>query len=359
MRLRIVRPTSISCRWFSPSAGLTFWHVNVLFWVVFGACVFVVRLLINRDIFHAVGFTLFSETLAFGLSLVLRPFYRRLPFEIRTAVVVALLSLFAGILLAALSYWFSNVTGWRSPYFSHLENFMARVILMWMVFLGWSFGYFWLKTEAALRDETRFAVEAVEEAHRMELQMLRAQLDPHFLFNALNGIVAEIRPHPQTATEMVRELSDYLRYSLDHRKRVLSPLSDELDAMKAYLEIEMARFGDRLHVEFHVTEAARWRQVPSFLLQPLVENAIKHGLLDTRHPMRLVLTADVQDQVLKVDVANSGHLAPGLPVRSGLGLDTLRRRLELHYPGRHRFDLEENDGTVHATLELRGEPCCA
>ncbi len=124
------------------------------------------------------------------------------------------------------------------PHFTPLESVALRTLLMWTIFLGWSFGYFWLKAERDLRSETLLAEEAVREAHQMELQMLRAQLDPHFLFNSLNGIATEIHPHPDSATEMVRELSDYLRYSLDHRKRAISPLSDELDAMNAYLEIE-------------------------------------------------------------------------------------------------------------------------
>ena len=230
---------------------------------------------------------------------------------------------------------------------------------MWAIFLGWSFGYFWLKAETALRNETLLAEEAVREAHRMELQMLRAQLDPHFLFNSLNGIATEIPAHPDSATEMVRELSDYLRYSLDHRKRAISPLSEELDAMGAYLAIEKARFGERLSVRIEATAEARCRNVPSFLLQPLVENAVKHGLSHSRHPMNLTISASVQRDLLTIEVANTGILPAPDPSKDGIGLDTLRRRLALNYPHRHDFTLTADCGCVQAKLLLRGEPCFA
>ena len=339
--------------------GIQFWHLNLLLWLAFGATVFVVRFIFHGDAMRALVFTFFSELLAFGISLLLRPIYRKLDFEIRTAFLIAIFSLFSSVVLACLTHIFAELTGWHNPRFTHFENFLLRVLLMWIVFLGWSFGYFWLKTGAALKNEMLIAEEAVQEAHRMELQMLRAQLDPHFLFNSLNGIVAEIPQHPDTAAEMLRELSDYLRYSLDHRKRAISPLSDELDAMKSYLAIEKTRFGDRLELNYDISEAARWCQVPSFLLQPLVENAIKHGLHASNQPMKLEITANVKNGDLEIVVANTGHLDPGINKREGVGLDTLHRRLDLHFPWRHSFQMTEDQGWVRAVLQLKGDPCFA
>jgi two-component system LytT family sensor kinase len=190
------------------------------------------------------------------------------------------------------------------------------------------------------------------------LQMLRAQLDPHFLFNSLNGIAAEIRPHPEVAVEMVGELSDYLRYSLDHRKQPIARLSTELGAMESYLRIERARFGDRLHFHVGASEPARRRLVPSFLLQPLVENAVKYGLDRSAAGLDIALHARVEGNLLAITVANSGTMAPAELSHPGLGLETLRRRLELHYPQRHAFTLEEHDGRVIATLQL-WDPLCS
>lgn len=341
--------------------AVPFWRLNLLAWLAFGAVTLLVRWVFQQDFGKALGFTLFSESAAFGVSLLLRPFYRKfgLSFQLRTAVLIALFSLLAAVTLAGLSHLFASLTGWHNPHFTPLENAVLRLLLMWTVFMGWSFAYFWLKTEVTLRSASHLAREAVREAYRMELRMLRAQLDPHFLFNSLNGIAAEIHPHPDAATDMVRKLSDYLRYSLDHRKRTTSPLADEINAMKAYLDIEKARFGDRLAVAVDTSEEARWRNVPSFLLQPLVENAVKHGLSNSSVPMELAIAAKADGDTLLIDVSNTGNLGNVDSAREGLGLDTLHRRLELHYPHRHRFELKADGSHVLAHLELRGGPCSA
>ncbi len=340
---------------------LSFWRLNLLVWLALAAVFFFVRWILHQDLVHALFFTVAGESFAFLLTLFLHSVYRRvgLAFDLRAAVLIAALSLLASVMLAGFSHALTLFTGWHNPHFTPLENAVLRMLLMWAIFMGWSFGYFWLRAETALRSETLLAEEAVREAHRMELQMLRAQLDPHFLFNSLNGIAAEIPAHPESATEMVRELSDYLRYSLDHRKRAVGPLSDELDAMRAYLEIEKARFGERLSVRIEATAEARCRKVPSFLLQPLVENAIKHGLSISRHPMELAISAGVQGDQLTIGVANTGILPVPDPSKDGIGLDTLRRRLDLNYPKRHEFTLAADNGRVQAKLQLRGEPCFA
>ncbi len=339
---------------------MSFWRLNVIAWLALAVVFFGVRWILHQDLLHALFFTVAGESSAFLLTLLLRSVYRRvgLRFDIRAAVLIVVLSLIASVMLAGFAHALTTATGWYNPHFTPLEDSVLRVLLMWATFLGWSFGYFWLRAESALRNKTLVAEEAVREAHRMELQMLRAQLDPHFLFNSLNGIASEIPAHPEAATEMVRELSDYLRYSLDHRKRAIGPLSEELEAMKAYLEIEKARFGERLTVSIDATTEARCRNVPSFLLQPLVENAIKHGLLRSRNPMDLRIAAGVSGDSLEIEVSNSGALHQGSS-KEGIGLDTLRRRLELNYPRRHSFHLTARNGRVEANLHLRGEPCFA
>jgi LytS/YehU family sensor histidine kinase len=189
----------------------------------------------------------------------------------------------------------------------------------------------------------------------MELRLLRAQLDPHFLFNALNSVAAEIPVHPDAALETVHELSEYFRYSLGHRNLVLAPLSAELDAVAAYLRVEQVRFGERLVATVEAEVEARQRDVPSFLLQPLVENAVKHGLESDRCEIRV--TARCEGEALLIDVSNPGRLPDDLHVIEGVGLETLRRRLELHYPGRADFELSQMNGMVTAGLILRGMPC--
>ena len=331
-----------------------FWRLNLFFWGFYGLIAFGTRLAIGQPFGRAVIFTLVLEGTCLLLSLALRGLYRRSgqPFGLWPGFLVIVLSLAAAGVQGLVASGFTVLTGWHNPMFDFFVNVTLRLLVMWATFMMWSLGYYWLwaDTERSLEADRR--AEAQREAQRMELQMLRAQIDPHFLFNSLNGIAAEIRPHPDAAVDMVGELSDYLRYSLDHRKQPIARLSTELGAMESYLRIERARFRERLHFTVEAPEPARMRLVPSFLLQPLVENAVKHGLDRSAGTLDIDLRARVEDNLLEITVSNSGRLAPTDPTHEGLGLETLRRRLELHYPHRHRFDLEERNGRVTASLQL-------
>lgn len=337
-----------------------FWRVNLLGWAVFAIVAFGITWLIHLDFPRATAITLLVVTFVVGLSFALGRFYLHLSseFNVTSAAIVSLSTLACAVILATIWHFFIELTGWESRHFSDFENWLLRILTLWVIFLGWSFAYFWLESRNEVADRQREAEQAQREAHRMELQLLRAQLDPHFLFNSLNGVIAEIKPHPDRAIAMTRELSDYLRYSLNHRKTVTGQLSAELDAMRGYLAVEQARFGDRLQVDIEVEESAADRQVPTFLLQPLVENAVKHGFATTDGEIRIGIRAAVASDILRIEVTNSGRLDEEAAPETGIGLETLRRRMALHFPGRHSFDIYEQPDGVHAVLELFGEPCC-
>jgi len=339
----------------------SFWRFNFAVWCIFALFGFSVRLATYQDPIRALGFTLLQEPLGFLISGLLYLVYRKPslidPFRLTTAAWMVGLSLAAGFTQAAICRGFVAWTGWRSPGWTEREEWLFRIIFISLVYLTWSLLFFALKTRAKARSEMERAHRATEATQRMELQLLRAQLDPHFLFNSLNGIASEIQSHPDAALEMVHELSDYLRYSLDHRHSMLAPLSSELDAVAAYLRIEQARFGDRMEASVEAEVDARRRLVPSFLLQPLVENAVKHGLQAERCELRIY--AGCEADMLTISVSNPGRLPEKLEVVEGVGLETLRRRLAFHYPERWDFELSQMDGIVTAELKLRGEPCSA
>lgn len=158
---------------------------------------------------------------------------------------------------------------------------------------------------------------------------------------------------------MVQELADYLRYSLEHRHDAMVPLAYEINAMMAYLRIEQARFAEELHVEITTDEPSRSREVPCFILLPLVENAVKHSFQECEPPWNVNITADDSGPKLVIEVSNTGTLASKPATSSGVGLDILQRRLKLHYPSRHDLSLSESGGMVRARLELEGDPCPA
>lgn len=335
----------------------SFWMLNLTVWMAFGVIALLIRVIMHEDVGRALGLTLAAETLGFLLSGVLRSIYKHIGGRfLRLPVFAAalVLTLFTAIVQSGVVQLIVTWTGWHHVFWSGAERWVLLATSMWFVYMSWSLGYFWVKAELAAHAEALRAAESRHAAQKMELELLRAQLDPHFLFNSLNGVATEIGPHPETATAMVRELADYLRYSLDHRHDQITPLAVELDAVAAYLRIEKTRFGDRLETGIEAEAAARAARIPSFLLQPLIENAFKHGFAAEPPPWVLRIAARTTPGGINLSVTNTGRFRA---VREGVGLATVRRRLELHYPGRHRFTIGGADGIVTATIDLEGEPC--
>jgi len=186
---------------------------------------------------------------------------------------------------------------------------------------------------------------AAREGERLEarlteaqLQSLKLQLHPHFLFNTLNTITALIHVDPHAAERMVSGLSELLRLSLRAAGEQEVPLSRELEMLEHYLQIQQVRFGDRLAVTIAVEPAAREALVPHFILQPLVENAIRHGIGPRATPGRIEISAMVADAVLRLRVRDDGIGVPfGLPVEDGVGLGNTRSRLRSLYGARQDF----------------------
>jgi LytS/YehU family sensor histidine kinase len=159
---------------------------------------------------------------------------------------------------------------------------------------------------------------------------------------------------------MLRDLTGYLRHSLDGINQPVVTVDSEVGGLMAYLGVQKARFGERLRTHVHVSHDAGKRRIASFLLQPLVENAVKHGRRDDGLDIHLDIT--VEGDALHVTITNTGTLEAASSVRRrrpGIGLENVRRRLGLLYPDRHSFTLEGRDDKVVVTMKLLGEPCPA
>jgi hypothetical protein len=326
-------------------------------WVGVSTVLFFSRWVLHENLPRAMGFTLVVDGAAFACVLLLKLAYERLEhgrgFNLRTAAHLVTLSFLASAGLSVFALAFVHLTGWWIPGWTPLEEILLRFILYWLTFLSASFLYFWLLADSDARGRQAEAERARSEATRLELLLLRAQLDPHFLFNSLNGIATLIPQEADKAAALVHQLSSYLRYSLDHRQHDTVPAAEEVAAMETYLGIERTRFGTDLVATVTCEPASPRHGMPCFLLQPLMENAVKHGLATASPPLHVTLSVRETHRGLRIIVSNSGHLTRK---DGGLGLDVLRRRLQLHYPGRHRFRLREEEGLVVATLILRGEP---
>ncbi|HEX5048421.1 MAG TPA: histidine kinase [Gammaproteobacteria bacterium] len=192
--------------------------------------------------------------------------------------------------------------------------------------------------------------------HEAQLRMLRYQLNPHFLFNALNSIGALGAEAPQRVQRMVGELSGFLRYSLLDPQRLEVPLGEELRAVTHYLEVEKVRFEDDLEVSIELDATAAQRTLPAFLVLPLVENAVKHGQHTSAMPLKVHVTGRIEGGALLIEVKNTGRWTTPSSTRRSDGTDTglenVRQRLLEHYPGRHTFDVAESNGWVCARIRI-------
>jgi LytS/YehU family sensor histidine kinase len=346
-------------RWNSLSV---FWRVQIAGWGLFGVLDLLNRQLAYRDFAVALPLTLIVTLCLVVLSSAMRVVYASPALDDRLTpralVLIASLSLASAAAVALIIFTLRQLLSWTIPHWGPIEEIVIPLIHYFLALSAWSLCYFWVKAELAEQDQRRHAVRAEAEALRAELDELRLQLDPHFLFNALNGVAEEVPEHPAAALAMLRNLTGYLRHSLDSINQTVVTVGFEIGGLHAYLDVQKARFGERLKATIDVTPQAAQRRIASFLLQPLVENAVKHGRRENGLEVRVDIRAE--GETLHVLIENTGVLDEPDNSRQrspGIGLENVRRRLDLHYPDRHKFTLGSGPNTVIATLTLEGEPC--
>ncbi|MEN0068545.1 MAG: histidine kinase [Myxococcota bacterium] len=189
-------------------------------------------------------------------------------------------------------------------------------------------------------------------AHRSQLEALRSRINPHFLFNSLNSVIGLVPRNPDHARQMLWDLSDLLRRSLASVRHEASTLDEELQFLESYLRCERIRFRGRLAYRVHAAAEDRSLSVPSMLLQPLVENAVKHGMVDAQL-LEIEVIGRRKNEGFRLEVRNSGTLVPS-PVRapeSGNGLELVRKCIAALYPETGRFALFEDEGWVVARVD--------
>jgi hypothetical protein len=212
--------------------------------------------------------------------------------------------------------------------------------------------------------DERIAAQLSEEKARLEV--LRYQLNPHFLYNSLNSIYGLLFENARDAGEMVLRLSDFCRAALTGATDELPTVAAEITALRTYLDVEQVRWNEKLQVEFVVAPELAHARLPPFLLLPLVENAIKYGSRTSPGVLRLSIRVfsveqkmsaegDRAPQALTIEIANTGEWLPPDPSRqdsTGIGLENLRQRLRRYYPGAHEFTTGAKDGWVVVRLRL-------
>ena len=183
-----------------------------------------------------------------------------------------------------------------------------------------------------------------------ELKMLRSQINPHFLFNSLNSVSSLTITDPEKARDMVIKLSEFMRYALSKKDEQPVSLRSELENLRLYLDIEKVRFGDRLSTEENIDEECFEIKMPVMILQPLYENAIKHGVYESTESVRITTKARITDGHVEIIISNNYDIAPSSRRGTGTGLLNVARRLELFYGKKASIKTAKENGTFTVTL---------
>jgi signal transduction histidine kinase len=240
---------------------------------------------------------------------------------------------------------------WTSSLLNYLQQ-LDWLLMTYLFLIGVAYALAYRReSEARALNASQLETRLVE----AQLQSLQRQLHPHFLFNTLNTISGLIRSDPDGADKMIDRLGDLLRMTL-HKSNIQEvPLKEELDVLQKYVEIEQTRFGSRLNVEMHVPPEVLDAQVPSLLLQPLVENAIRHGIAPNARPGWIAVHALREGNDLVLQIRDSGDGLPPerlMALNRGVGLDNTRSRLEHLYHARYTFTFSNLERGFCVTIRI-------
>ena len=287
----------------------------------------------SRGVLAAIVWALITFV-AFALS-------RRFRIDRRPRLGALAVHTLAGVALAlaevVVTFVVMGLLGWERGGFglAFFQDYPTNIVYYWLL-VGVGHG---LEYYRFYRQREAHAANLSARLARAELEMLKSQLHPHFLFNTLHAISALMHRDVKAADRMIARLSELLRVSLDYSGTQEVSLQEELAFLEPYIEIERVRLGDRLSVEYHIQPRVLDARVPHMILQPLVENAIRHGIAPRAQPGRITITARGRRGMLDLEVVDDGRgLPPGRFANGGLGLANTRARLEQLYGDDFSFE---------------------
>ncbi len=344
-----------------------FWVLQISGWLLYGVIYYLIYYSAkDMDTANILGFSV-TYVVAFLVTIIMRKLYQKLDYQHRSMLnvsgVVILSSIFFAIVWLYLDRFVSYPIYGVEKFQEALDKITWRKNvgqIYWNSFIlfTWSTLYFLINFWRQWDEQIRRTEQAELLAHSAQLQMLRYQLNPHFLFNSLNSIRALIMEDQSNARDMVTELAELLRYSLISKNDGDVPLSEEISAIKHYFAIEKKRFEENLQVSFEIDPLAEEFPIPSFLVHPLVENAVKYGMETSGMPLKISIIAKVEDNKLSVFVRNGGKWLSeddserSRPAGTGVGLKNVRDRLENRFPGNHELKTYEEDQCVVVMISL-------
>ncbi|WP_155263482.1 sensor histidine kinase [Sphingomonas segetis] len=302
--------------------------------------------------------TLLLTATGYSLTLLMGSLFRRL-IKLKPIWTV-ILSLGAVALAAGV---FSVIETWSVATFLKPQlrpegaAYFAALSLDFILLAAWTALYYGINYFLLLEDQIRLRERLESQASSAQLAMLRYQLNPHFLFNTLNSIsTLVLLKQTERANAMLARLSSFLRYTLANEPTAKVTLAQEVETLKLYLEIEKMRFEDRLRPHFKIESETIGARLPSLLLQPLIENAIKYAVTPAENGADIWITAQQEGHAVRLEVADNGD-GTGSEISAspstGVGLANIRDRLSQAYGAAHRFDTKQNDrGGFSVIIEI-------
>jgi len=334
-----------------------FWQLQIAGWFLLYLIYLTLYYRNYWDDSRTIGGLLITYIVGFLISLLLRKFYQQLKYESRSILLISVAIISSSILASNFWFWFdvlvTEVIYGNVQTLTKLttDRYLSSIWSHSFVLFLWSSFYFGIKFWNDWGTEKIRAEKANALAHAAQLQMLRYQLNPHFLFNSLNSIRALVDEDKYRAKSMITELSEFLRYSLVSKNYSDVPLSNELEAMKHYFSIEKTRFEDKLEVSFNIDQNAEDFPVLSFLIHPIIENAIKYGMQTTILPLKIEISANLKNDTLVLRICNSGKWVDPNSNNderksTGTGLENVKQRLENAFPEKHSLEIIKNKNSV-------------
>jgi two-component system LytT family sensor kinase len=341
-----------------------FWVLHLGGWAAYGLAMSVSRIGMFPLDYMVVSkglLTVLGLSLSLGLRYLYRPLIRRGTPLVALLVASVIASYLVSVVWTAadnlLDYPVTMALGvrgnWGRGPFRPLNGAVYNAFTM----LAWSVLYIGIRYYMALQTERERSLRAEAAAHQAQLEALRYQINPHFLFNSLNAVSTLVTERRNDeAARMLSRVSDFLRLTLTAPVKDEVALADEIDYIRRYLDIERVRFGDRLRTELDIAADAWEASVPAFVLQPLIENAVRYAVAPREAGGSIVIEATRSGDLLRVSVADDGPGVREAGAGDGakkIGLANTRERLRQLYGGRGRLELTEvSTGGTRATIEI-------
>ncbi|MBL8264808.1 sensor histidine kinase [Steroidobacter sp.] len=340
--------------------NLLFWSLHMLGWSGYGISQYLGAMLYGKPVAY-VQYIAFAATAGCILSMPLRYICRWLWKQPPAAMIaggIATAWVMACLLRVVLNWYYHCYVEPEWP-MKHWFEYLAGAMSSTYLLMCWMALYFGVRYYESLQTQRIATLQAASLAQEAQLKMLRYQLNPHFLFNTLNAISTLILDNRNsTANNAVTGLSEFLRYTLDQDPMKKVTVAQELDALNLYLNIEKMRFGERLQLNFAIEAAASSMLMPSLLLQPLIENAIKYAVSPRETGGKIRIGAHVTGGMLQLEVADDGpgmidatRLANG----RGVGIRNTRERLQVLYGERGIVAVNNTDPGLRVSLTFPAE----